>query len=43
MPSNITSMVLAATESGGSSSDEGGNFLVTPELGLMLWTLIALA
>jgi F-type H+-transporting ATPase subunit b len=41
MPSNITSMVLAATESGGSSSDEGGNFLVTPELGLMLWTLIA--
>ncbi len=41
MLSNVTSVVLAATESGGSTSDEGGNFLVTPELGLMLWTLIA--
>src|SRR5262245_63921051 len=41
MLSAITSVVLAATESGGSSSDSGGNFLVTPELGLMLWTLIA--
>jgi F-type H+-transporting ATPase subunit b len=40
MLSAITPAVLAATESGGSS-DEGGNFLVTPELGLMLWTLIA--
>ncbi|HKP88877.1 MAG TPA: F0F1 ATP synthase subunit B [Thermoleophilaceae bacterium] len=41
MLSAITAVTLAATESGGSSSDEGGNFLVTPELGLMLWTLIA--
>src|SRR4051794_1575568 len=40
MLSAITPL-LAATETGGSSSDEGGNFLVTPELGLMLWTLIA--
>jgi F-type H+-transporting ATPase subunit b len=32
--------VLAATEPGGSS-DEGGNFLVTPEVGLMIWTLLA--
>ena len=38
----ITSVGLAATEGGGgSSTDSGGNFLVTPELGLMLWTLIA--
>src|SRR5512145_2303829 len=40
MLSAITPVFLAATESGGST-DEGGNFLVTPELGLMLWTLIA--
>ena len=41
MLSDITPVVMAATEGGGASSDEGGNFLVTPELGLMLWTLIA--
>jgi F-type H+-transporting ATPase subunit b len=34
-------MVLAATEGAGGSADEGGNFLVTPELGLMIYTLIA--
>jgi F-type H+-transporting ATPase subunit b len=33
---NDTNLVLAASEGGG-----GGNFLVTPELGLMLWTLLA--
>ena len=33
--------VFAATEPAGGSSDEGGNFLVTPELGLMIWTLLA--
>jgi F-type H+-transporting ATPase subunit b len=32
--------VLGATEPAGSS-DEGGNFLVTPEIGLMIWTLLA--
>jgi F-type H+-transporting ATPase subunit b len=32
--------VLAASESGGEESG-GGNFLVTPEGGLMIWTLIA--
>lgn len=36
-----SAVLIAATEGGGASSDEGGNFLVTPELGLMLWTLIA--
>ena len=41
MGANVTSVVLAATEGGGSASEEGGNFLVTPELGLMIYTLIA--
>ena len=39
---DVTAVVLAATErAGGQRRDEGGNFLVTPELGLMIWTLIA--
>ena len=32
---------LAATEPAAGSDSGGGNFLVTPELGLMIWTLIA--
>jgi F-type H+-transporting ATPase subunit b len=36
---DIALPILAATESGGG--DEGGNFLVTPEVGLMIWTLLA--
>jgi F-type H+-transporting ATPase subunit b len=32
--------VLAATEPA-AGADEGGNFLVTPEVGLMIWTLLA--
>lgn len=31
--------VLAASEGGGE--EEGGNFLVTPNVGLMIWTLLA--
>ena len=38
MPSTLNSLVFAATK-GGSSDD--GTFLVTPGLGLMIWTLIA--
>ena len=35
-------LVLAATESGGGAKEEeSGTFLVTPGLGLMIWTLIA--
>jgi F-type H+-transporting ATPase subunit b len=34
-------LVLAATESGGAAKEESGTFLVTPGLGLMIWTLIA--
>ncbi len=32
--------VLAATEGGGEEAG-GGNFLVSPSVGLMIWTLIA--
>lgn len=33
-------LLLAATEGG---QDEGGSFLVTPDIGLMLWTVISFA
>lgn len=33
-------LLLAATEGG---QDEGGSFLVTPDVGLMLWTVISFA
>src|SRR5205085_8080909 len=40
-------VVLAQASGGGSSSSSGGggggNFLVTPNVGLMIWTLIAFA
>ena len=32
------SLVLAAAEAGGE--EEGGSFLVTPDVGLMIWTLL---
>ncbi|MEX1143121.1 MAG: F0F1 ATP synthase subunit B [Thermoleophilaceae bacterium] len=35
---NIAPLVIAAEE---AAADEGGSFLVSPDLGLMLWTLIA--
>ncbi|MGH2978961.1 MAG: F0F1 ATP synthase subunit B [Solirubrobacterales bacterium] len=40
---NSAALVIAqASEPGaGGGEEEGGNFLVTPELGLMIWTLIA--
>ena len=36
----LTAVPLAA-EAAAGGEDEGGNFLVTPELGLMIWTLLA--
>ena len=37
---DIAMLVLAATEAGGEE-EGGGSFLVSPNVGLMLWTLIA--
>ena len=37
----LSTAILAATEGGAAGEEEGGNFLVTPEVGIMLWTLIA--
>jgi F-type H+-transporting ATPase subunit b len=36
----IAALPLAAAESAGGKSDEGGSFLVSPNVGLMIWTLI---
>ena len=33
--------LIAATEGGGGEEEGGGNFLVTPNVGLMIWTLLA--
>ena len=37
---DIATLVLAATEAG-AEEEGGGSFLVSPDVGLMLWTLIA--
>ncbi|MFT4034079.1 MAG: F0F1 ATP synthase subunit B [Patulibacter sp.] len=37
----IVPAVLATAEGAGGEADSGGSFLVTPDVGLMLWTLIA--
>ena len=34
----MTDLLIIATEAGGE--DEGGSFLVSPDIGLMIWTLI---
>lgn len=36
----LNTIVLAATEAAGAEEEEGGNFLVTPDVGLMIWTLV---
>jgi F-type H+-transporting ATPase subunit b len=36
----IAALPLAAAASTGGKSDEGGSFLVSPNVGLMIWTLI---
>jgi F-type H+-transporting ATPase subunit b len=38
---NAAVTVLAATESGGGGGSGGGSFLVKPDIGLMVWTLLA--
>jgi F-type H+-transporting ATPase subunit b len=37
---DITSVLLLAQE-GAAAEEEGGNFLVSPNVGLMIWTLLA--
>jgi F-type H+-transporting ATPase subunit b len=39
---DITSVLLLAQEThGAAAEEEGGNFLVSPNVGLMIWTLLA--
>jgi F-type H+-transporting ATPase subunit b len=38
---DIASFLLIAQEAGGEAEDEGGSFLVSPNVGLMIWTLLA--
>ena len=38
---SVIGNIVLATSEGGGSEEGGGNFLVTPEVGLMIWTLIA--
>src|ERR687896_671052 len=37
---DIGSFLLFAQETAGGEEEEGGSFLVSPELGLMIWTLL---
>ncbi len=39
----IVALPLAASEGGAAKEEEGGSFLVSPNVGLMLWTLIVFA
>jgi F-type H+-transporting ATPase subunit b len=36
-----SALLVLAQEGGAATEEEGGNFRVTPEVGLMIWTLIA--
>jgi F-type H+-transporting ATPase subunit b len=38
---DIGSVLLIAQESGGGEDEGGGSFLVSPNVGLMIWTLLA--
>jgi F-type H+-transporting ATPase subunit b len=39
----LVSIVLVLAQEGGKKEEESGNFLVSPNVGLMLWTLFAFA
>src|SRR3954466_5687902 len=41
MPGFLSTLPLAADAAGGSGSEESSNFLVSPNVGLMIWTLLA--
>jgi F-type H+-transporting ATPase subunit b len=38
---DIGGVLVLAAETGGAAEEESGNFLVSPNLGLMIWTLLA--
>src|SRR5262245_10405079 len=38
---DVLSTILVIAQESGGGEEEGGNFLVTPGVGLMIWTLIA--
>ena len=38
---DIASFLVIAQEAGGEAEEEGGSFLVSPNVGLMIWTLLA--
>jgi F-type H+-transporting ATPase subunit b len=40
MLASVTNHILFAQAEGGAEEEEGGSFLVTPDVGLMIWTLI---
>lgn len=37
----LTNILVLAAAEGGAKEESGGSFLVTPDVGLMIWTLIA--
>ena len=37
----FTNILVLASSAGGAKEESGGSFLVTPDVGLMIWTLIA--
>jgi F-type H+-transporting ATPase subunit b len=41
MLGTLTNLVVFAQAEGGGQQSGGGNFLVTPSVGLMIWTLVA--
>jgi F-type H+-transporting ATPase subunit b len=40
MLATVLNLPFAATETGGGAEEEGGSFLVSPDVGLMIWTLL---
>ncbi|MBA2505281.1 MAG: F0F1 ATP synthase subunit B [Thermoleophilaceae bacterium] len=41
METLLSTFLIAAAEGGGGEESGGGNFLVSPNVGLMIWTLLA--
>jgi F-type H+-transporting ATPase subunit b len=43
MLATLTNGLVFAVTEGGAEEEEGGSFLVTPDIGLMIWTLLVFA